>query len=78
MSHERIVLTFPSNIRAPLRLNCYNFGDPLTFSLVSFGGQDSKLYSRRLLHDHIPAELTAFTSTSIHFAFGAHYQTLAY
>ncbi len=58
-----IATTFPTHVHAPLRVNCSNFGDPLTVLLVPWWGQHFKL-SSNLFYDQIPAKLMAVPSAS--------------
>ncbi len=52
-----------SDVHVPLRMNCKNFGDPLTFHLAPSSGQHVNV-SNTLLYDQTPAELQTFPSAS--------------
>ncbi len=56
-------MKFGSDIQVPLRMNCKNFGDPLTFHPAPSSGQHVSV-SNTLVYDQIPAELQTLPSAS--------------
>ncbi len=55
-----------SDVHVPLRMNCKNFGEPLTFHLAPSSGRHVNV-SNTLIYDQIPAELQTFPSASAGF-----------
>ncbi len=58
-----------SDFHVSLRMNCNNFGDPLTFHLAPSSRQNFNL-SSALVYDQIPVKLITFPSASA-FVFSA-------
>ncbi len=62
-----MVMNFGSDIHVPLKMNCSNFGDPLTFHPAPSSGQHVNV-SNTLVYDQISAELQTLPSASAAFS----------